>query len=95
LILLSRDLVKSLAHPGGNVTGLSSSAGPEMMGKRLDLLKDAFPKVTAVAMLWNPEAGQLAEQVLEGAKTWAKALGIHLRPYEITSRGVSTALSTS
>lgn len=58
-----------------------------MMGKRLDLLKDAFPKVTAVAMLWNPEAGQLAEQVLEGAKTWAKALGIHLRPYEITSRG--------
>ena len=80
-------LVKSLARPGGNVTGLSSSPGPEMMGKRLDLLKEAFPKTSIVAMLWNPEAGQFAEQVLEGAKTGAKALGIQLRPYEVRSTG--------
>jgi putative ABC transport system substrate-binding protein len=80
-------LVKSLAYPGGKVTGLSSSAGPEMMGKRLDLLKEAFPKITTVAMLWNPEAGQLAAQVLEGAKGGAKALGIQLRPLEVRSRG--------
>jgi hypothetical protein len=36
-----------------------------MMGKRLDLLKEAFPKITTVAMLWNPDAGQLAAQVLD------------------------------
>ena len=79
-------LVKSLAYPGGIVTGLSSSAGPEMMGKRLDLLKEAFPKITTVAMLWNPEAGRFAEQVLEGAKRGAKALGLQLRPHEVRSR---------
>ena len=80
-------LVKSLAYPGGNVTGISSSAGPEMMGKRLDLLKEAFPKITTVAMLWNPEAGQLAAQVLDGAKKGAKALGLQLRPHEVRSTG--------
>ena len=80
-------LVKSLAYPGGNVTGLSSSAGPEMMGKRLDLLKEAFPKITTVAMLWNPEAGQFAAQVLGGAKAGAKALGLQLRPHEVRSTG--------
>jgi hypothetical protein len=50
-----------------------------LIGKRLDLLKEAFPKINVVAILWNPEAGQLAAQVLEGAKTGAKALGIKLR----------------
>ena len=69
------------------MTGLSSSAGPEMMGKRLDLLKEAFPKISLVAMLWNPEAGQFAEQVLGGAKKGAKALGIQLRPYDVRSTG--------
>lgn len=84
---VATNLVKSLARPGGNVTGLSSSAGPEMMGKRLDLLKEAFPKISIVAMLWNPEAGQFAEQVLGGAKKGAKALGIQLRPYDVRSTG--------
>ena len=58
-----------------------------MMGKRLDLLKEAFPKITTVVMLWNPEAGQLAEQVLEGAKNGATALGIQLRPHEVRNGG--------
>jgi putative ABC transport system substrate-binding protein len=80
-------LVKSLAYPGGNVTGLSSSAGPEMMGKRLDLLKEAFPKITTVAMLWNPEAGQLAAQVLEGVINGARVLGIQLWPHEVRNNG--------
>jgi putative ABC transport system substrate-binding protein len=48
---IATGLIKSLAPPGGMVTGLSSSAGSEMMGKRLDLLKEAFPKITTVAML--------------------------------------------
>ena len=46
--------VESLARPGGNVTGLSNFA-PQLIGKRLELLKEIAPKVTRVAVLWNPE----------------------------------------
>jgi ABC-type uncharacterized transport system substrate-binding protein len=80
-------LVKSLAHPGGNITGLSSRVGPDMEGKRLDVLKEAFPKISAVAMLWNPEAGQLAHLALDSAKRGAEALDIQLRPHEVRNAG--------
>jgi putative tryptophan/tyrosine transport system substrate-binding protein len=45
-------LVESLAHPGGNVTGLSLIA-PELAAKRLDLLKQALPKLSRVTVLWS------------------------------------------
>ena len=45
-------LVSSLARPGGNITGLSLMA-PDLDGKRLELLKEAFPKVARVAFLWD------------------------------------------
>ena len=45
-------LVASLARPGGNVTGLTFQA-PELSGKRLELLKEAAPQTTLVAVLWN------------------------------------------
>jgi putative ABC transport system substrate-binding protein len=48
-------LVDSLARPGGNVTGLSN-VSPELMGKRFQLLKEIAPKVSRVAVLWNPQA---------------------------------------
>ena len=44
-------LVASLARPGGNVTGLTNSAGPEIAGKHLQLLKEAAPKISHVAVL--------------------------------------------
>ena len=47
-------LVDSLARPGGNITGLSQMA-PEMAGKRLELLKEIVPKLSRVAVLWNPQ----------------------------------------
>src|SRR5215468_4252187 len=47
-------LVASLAHPGGNVTGLSLVPGLEMSGKQLELLKEAVPKLTQVAVLIDP-----------------------------------------
>ena len=46
-------LVASLARPGGNITGLSG-LGPELSGKRLELLKEAFPRVSRVGVFWNP-----------------------------------------
>src|SRR5215510_14698133 len=49
-------LVASLAHPGGNVTGLSLVAGLEMSGKQLELLKETLPKLTQVAVLADPAA---------------------------------------
>jgi putative ABC transport system substrate-binding protein len=46
-------LVESLARPGGNVTGLSNVA-PELVGKRLELLKEIVPRASRVAVFWNP-----------------------------------------
>lgn len=46
-------LVANLAHPGENVTGFSTMAG-ELSAKRLQLLKETIPRLTRVAILWNP-----------------------------------------
>jgi putative ABC transport system substrate-binding protein len=46
--------VASLAHPGGNITGLSSIS-PELSGKRLELLREVVPGLSRVAFLWNPD----------------------------------------
>jgi putative tryptophan/tyrosine transport system substrate-binding protein len=46
-------VVASLAHPGGNVTG-STFLGPALVPKRIELLKEAIPKLSRVAALWHP-----------------------------------------
>ncbi len=73
-------LVSSLARPGGNVTGLSSFF-PELVGKRLELLTQAVPGVSRVAVLWHP--GFLPERtekdMLKGAEVTAQALGVRLQ----------------
>ena len=73
-------LVTSLARPGGNVTGLSSLA-PELVGKRLELLKQAVPGVSRVAVLWQPGAlGERTDKdMLKGAEVAARALGVRLQ----------------
>jgi ABC-type uncharacterized transport system substrate-binding protein len=73
-------LVTSLARPGGNVTGLSSLS-PELFGKRLELLKQAVPRVSRVAVLWHPGAlGERTEQDrLKRAEVAARALGVRLQ----------------
>jgi putative ABC transport system substrate-binding protein len=74
-------LVVSLARPGGNVTGLSNVAA-DLVGKRLELLKQTVPKLTRVAVLWQPTPGSTDEDMLKAADVAARALGIQLQPVE-------------
>jgi putative ABC transport system substrate-binding protein len=69
-------LVTSLAHPGGNVTGLSMMI-TELSAKRLQLLKEAIPRVARVAVLWNPSTPFHAK-VIEDLKAVAPSLSIEL-----------------
>jgi len=73
-------LVTGLARPGGNVTGLSTLA-PDLVGKRLELLKQAVPGVSRVAVLWHPGAtGERTEKdMLKEAEVAARALGVRLQ----------------
>src|SRR5881396_1746604 len=76
-------LVTSLARPGGNVTGLSLLS-PELVGKRLELLKQAVPGVSRVAVLWHPgDYGERTEKdMLNEADVAARALGMRLQLVE-------------
>jgi putative ABC transport system substrate-binding protein len=78
--LVSTGLVESLARPGGNITGLSSLSR-ELSGKRLELLKEAFSRVSKVAYLFNPAEPAIAAE-LEQLRAPAAALGLTLRPVE-------------
>ena len=69
-------LVASLAHPGGNVTGLSLVA-PELSGKRLQLLRETLPQLARVALLWNAGDPGMADRVTE-TKAAARQLGVTL-----------------
>jgi ABC-type uncharacterized transport system substrate-binding protein len=74
-------LVANLARPGGNVTGLSIVA-TELSGKRLELLKEALPKVTRVVVLWNPTSSGESLQFKE-TQAVAKALGVQLQSMKV------------
>jgi putative ABC transport system substrate-binding protein len=73
-------LVASLARPGGNVTGLTF-LGPELVAKRLGLLKEALPKVHRVAVLWHPSgySERTRQEMAQEADEAASALGVKLR----------------
>ena len=69
-------LIAGLAHPGGNVTGLTSIS-PELDGKRLELLREVVPKIAHVAVMWNPTSPLqvAAERETHAA---AQAMGIQI-----------------
>jgi putative ABC transport system substrate-binding protein len=73
--------VASLAQPGGNITGLSQMS-PQLSAKRLELLKEAVPGVSRVAVLWNPTNPTNAPQ-LGDTKAAARALGVQLHSLEV------------
>jgi putative ABC transport system substrate-binding protein len=81
---VANGVVASLARPGGNVTGLSILA-PELSRKRLELLKEAFPKVTRVVVLWNPTSSGESLSFTE-TQGVAKALGVQLHSMDGTRR---------
>ena len=76
-------LVSSLARPGGNTTGLTNMS-PDLGGKRLELLKEAFPKVTRVAFFWVPGVSR-ANLPLTEMEAPARALGLKLQSVEVRS----------
>src|SRR5215510_11384410 len=77
------ELVDSLARPGGNITGLTHIA-PVLSGKRLELLKETVPKLSRVAVLWEPQAPGSVPQWKE-SELAATELGLQLYSMEVTS----------
>jgi putative ABC transport system substrate-binding protein len=75
-------LVESLARPGGNVTGLTNLT-TGLGGKRLELLKEAVPKVTRVAVLYDPANPATVLELKEVLRVAARALGLTIQPWDI------------
>ncbi len=74
--------VNSLARPGGNITGLTQRAS-KLHAKRLELLKEAFPRISRVAILWTPTDQKQAMKEVEAV---GRALGIQIQSLVLTRR---------
>jgi putative ABC transport system substrate-binding protein len=75
-------LVESLARPGGNVTGITN-LNPELGGKRLELLKEAVPKLARVAGVYDPANPASVLDVKEVLPAAARALRLTIQPWEV------------
>ena len=75
-------LVDSLARPGGNITGITN-LNPKLGGKRLELLKEAVPKLTRVAVFYDPRAPSTVHEVKKDLPAAARALGLTVQPWEV------------
>ena len=92
---VSQGLVASLARPGGNVTGLSSLS-PELITKRLEILKDLIPRLLRVGLLRTPEGG-LGELQPKEARPAALALKLKLEEIDTQAdaKGLESAFQTA
>jgi putative ABC transport system substrate-binding protein len=75
-------LVESLARPGGNVTGITNLSR-ELGGKRLELLKEAIPKVARIAVFYEPAVPGSIREVKEDLPVAARALGLTIQPWGV------------
>ena len=75
-------LVASLTRPGGNLTGMSLALGEEFAGKWIELLREAMPEASPVAILWNP-ANPANTSVWHGTQAAARALGLQLHAQDV------------
>jgi putative ABC transport system substrate-binding protein len=78
-------LVNSLAHPGANLTGLSQMT-PDLSGKRLELLKEIVPEISAIALLYSPD-DPLSVLDWKEARRSAQTLGIKVHSFEAPNGG--------
>jgi len=83
---LGEGLVTSLAHPGGNITGMTFLVGPEIAGKQLQLLKEMAPATSRVAVLMNPTNRSHAAFARE-LKVAARSLAVQIQVLEASSPG--------
>ena len=77
-------LVASLSRPGGNITGTTYTAGSEIFGKQLQILKEAIPHASRVAVLLNPADLSI---VTQGKELEAAARSLHIRLQKVEARG--------
>src|SRR5262249_26415942 len=80
---LGSGLIANLAHPGGNVTGLSLMV-PDIAGKRLELLKEILPRLVRVAVIWN-SGNPYPAIVFKEIQAAAQRLGIEVQSLEVRS----------
>ncbi len=80
---IAAGLVDSLARPGGNITGVTNISAV-LAGKRLELLKETVPKLSRVAVLWDPQDPSPAQQWKE-SQLAARELGLQLHSMEVSS----------
>ena len=78
---VAEGLIVSLAHPGGNITGLSQT-GSDLAGKRLELLKEASPKISRIAALWT-SASKAGLARLRETQSAAQTMGLQVLPIEV------------
>jgi putative tryptophan/tyrosine transport system substrate-binding protein len=84
---VSQGLVASLARPGGNVTGLTNIS-TDVIGKQLEILKEAFPRVSRVAVLYCPASGRsITETRWSEIEAAAQTLKVYLQPIEVSGPG--------
>ena len=77
-------LVDSLAHPGGNLTGISDIQA-SLIGKRLELLSETIPKLYRVGILWSPQVPGPSPLLLNETQIAAQELAIELHSMEVNS----------
>jgi len=93
--LVEQGLVESLARPGGNLTGLDTQY-LELTSKRLELLKDAVPQITRVAILVDPTGTRrVSDRIPSAFEAEAWALGLHLLRVEASDPGTLDAAFTT
>ena len=78
-------LIDSLARPGGNITGLTVPY-TQLAAKQLELLKEADPRLSRVAVLWNPN-GPAGEPGVKKIEVAARSLGVQVQPVEVRNPG--------
>ena len=79
-------LIESLARPGANVTGLTN-LGAKLGGKRLELLKEAVPKLARVAVIYEPATPANVAEVKEDLPSAALALKLAVQAWEVRTAG--------